>query len=105
MFGKTYSDIVSDIILISLSKCQSGVYCEYMHTIAYSTYIFYIYCRSSEREHTFTVCSCLKYKRFLLLALSQAEPEGLTNDIFGPYVGDAGFDPAGFVPWQDGQFR
>jgi len=32
-------------------------------------------------------------------------PEGLTNDIFGPYVGDAGFDPAGFaknqrlLPW------
>jgi len=30
---------------------------------------------------------------------------GLTNDIFGPYVGDAGFDPAGFaknqrlLPW------
>lgn len=30
---------------------------------------------------------------------------GLTNDIFGPYVGDCGFDPAGFaknqrlLPW------
>ncbi|CAJ1404447.1 unnamed protein product [Effrenium voratum] len=32
-------------------------------------------------------------------------PENLTNNIFGPYVGDAGFDPAGFaknkrlLPW------
>ncbi|CAJ1337769.1 unnamed protein product [Effrenium voratum] len=32
-------------------------------------------------------------------------PEGLTNNIFGPYIGDAGFDPAGFaknkrlLPW------
>jgi hypothetical protein len=25
--------------------------------------------------------------------------QGLTNDIFGPYVGDAGFDPAGFAAW------
>ncbi|CAK8995084.1 unnamed protein product [Durusdinium trenchii] len=32
-------------------------------------------------------------------------PEGLSNDLFGPYVGDVGFDPAGFaknarlLPW------
>ncbi|CAK9037608.1 unnamed protein product [Durusdinium trenchii] len=24
-------------------------------------------------------------------------PEGLSNDLFGPYVGDVGFDPAGFA--------
>jgi len=28
--------------------------------------------------------------------------QGLTNDIFGPYVDDAGFDSAGFVPWHGG---
>ncbi|CAL1146178.1 unnamed protein product [Cladocopium goreaui] len=48
--------------------------------------------------------------RMVLRANSEAlpwapVPEGLTNDIFGPYVGDAGFDPAGFaknqrlLPW------
>jgi len=48
--------------------------------------------------------------RMVLRANSEAlpwepVPEGLTGDIFGPYVGDAGFDPAGFaknqrlLPW------
>ncbi len=70
-------------------------------------YAYMLY-RYAKCEHTFTVCSCLKYKNTnghpSLYCHCQAE-QGLTNDIFGPYVGDAGFDPAGFVPWWDDTTR